>query len=176
MMVHDTIVRTSAYGTSVAMYSSDMKYRYLLSRTWNGQRPHLCWLMLNPSTATEEVNDPTVERCERRTRSDDTYGGMIVLNLYAYRATDPRELWNVSDPVGPYNDSTIEINLRGNSFVVCAWGANAKSERSAKVRDVLRVLVNRNKLTCYHLGLSRNGTPRHPLYIPYSTKPELWIP
>lgn len=168
--------RTSKDGKSFAMYSHDMRHRYILSRTWNSQQPHLCWLMLNPSTATEEANDPTVERCERRTRNDSRFGGILVLNLYAFRATAPRELWSAADPIGTYNDMTIEANIAENGHVVCAWGTNARAERSSSVRHLLRRLYRDRGVACYHLGLCKTGDPKHPLYIPYATPLTPWTP
>jgi len=156
---------------SGALFSKDRLYRYKLWRRWS-DGPTLCWLMLNPSSADEISNDPTVERCERRTRQMG-YGQIVVLNIYAYRATDPAELWKVADPVGPMNDGTILIQANLAGRVVCAWGNNSEPERAAAVVAMLRAKL---KIELFHLGLTGAGQPKHPLYVPYSIKPTPWAP
>lgn len=90
---------------SEAVYSDCQTYRYALTWQW-APGPRLLWVMLNPSTASELVNDPTVERCERRARALG-FGGFRVVNLFALRATDPRALRLADDPVGPGNDPAL---------------------------------------------------------------------
>ena len=91
---------------STALYSDCLSYRYSLRRVWdlNGKRVH--FVMLNPSTATEVQNDPTVERCERRARALG-YGAFCVTNIFAWRETDPKKMRAVPDPIGAYNDEAI---------------------------------------------------------------------
>lgn len=91
---------------SVANYSDCEKYRYDLTRVWDENGKRVMFLMLNPSTATEVQNDPTVERCERRARTLG-YGAFRVCNIFAYRATDPKVMRSAADPVGPENDQAI---------------------------------------------------------------------
>ena len=101
-------------------------YRYALERRWDHMRPYLVMVMLNPSTADAVRDDPTIRRCvgfAKKARA----GGLLVLNLFAYRATDPRELREAADPVGPENDEIIKRHLDGMSLyegtkVVAAWG------------------------------------------------------
>ena len=154
---------------STALYSPDNRYRYALTRDWAlGQR--VLFVMLNPSTATEMQNDPTVERCERRARALG-FGGFAVANIFAFRATDPRVMRAASDPVGPANDATILELASSANQIICAWGSHgAHLDRGAKVEALLR--VTRNDL--YHLGLTKAGQPRHPLYIGYAQQPRLW--
>ena len=97
---------------SVAIYSDCESYRYSLTRVWDETGGKVHFVMLNPSTATEVQNDPTVERCERRARALG-YGAFRVTNIFAWRDTDPKQMRVARDPIGPANDAAIlEINLR----------------------------------------------------------------
>jgi hypothetical protein len=126
--------------------------------------------MLNPSTATERQNDPTVERCERRARALG-FGGFQVANIFAFRATDPRRMRAAPDPVGPDNDAAIrEAAIRADR-IICAWGGHgAHLDRGRAVERMLRATGR----PLHALGLTRDGQPRHPLYIGYACQPELW--
>ncbi|MBW0158516.1 DUF1643 domain-containing protein [Sedimentimonas flavescens] len=159
---------------SVAVYSDCEKYRYLLTRIWQEGAPKALFIMLNPSTATEVQNDPTVERCERRARALG-FGGFRVTNIFAYRATDPKVMRAQPDPVGPGNDAAIRESLDWASGagdrVICAWGSHgAHLERGAAVERLLRV----SGRDLHHLGLTKSGAPKHPLYIGYDRQPEPW--
>lgn len=145
-------------------------YRYNLWRLWD-DRPHAVFIMLNPSTADASEDDPTIRRCMGFARSWG-YGGICVVNLFAYRSTDPRALASVPDPVGPRNDQQIDATLGGADLVVAAWGAHGTlGARSATVR----ALVEKHR-PLYHLGLTKNGSPRHPLYLRSDTQPTRWTP
>lgn len=153
---------------SGAMFSACRRYRYSLWREWLTGAGTVNFLMLNPSTADEVDNDPTVERCERRAR-DWGFARLIVTNLFAFRATFPREMMAAEDPVGPENDAAILDAACGASRIVCAWGEDgAHQGRSAAVRRLLR-----GRPLCA-LRVNRSGEPAHPLYLPYSLKPEPW--
>lgn len=154
---------------SVATYSDCERYRYALTRVWgDGQR--VLFVMLNPSTATEIQNDPTVERCERRSRALG-FGAFRVCNIFAYRATDPRDMRAQDDPVGPLNDTAILEGIDWADEVVAAWGTHGEHlGRGPKVEALLRGAGAMPK----HLGLSKAGHPKHPLYIGYSVQPEVW--
>lgn len=156
--------------TSTATFSPCRKYRYTLERVWAPELPLINWLMLNPSTADEVANDPTVERCERRARMWN-YGGLIVTNLFAWRATDPRELRKVSDPIGRDNDEAIVESTHRAQLIVCGWGKDgALLGRGAAVRRRLHMFT-----TLHYLKLSETtGEPWHPLYLSYSLKPVPW--
>jgi len=156
---------------SVAVYSDCLAYRYSLIRVWDMTGPRVVFVMLNPSTATEVQNDPTVERCERRARALG-FGGFAVANIFAFRATDPRVMRAVGDPVGPGNDAAI-LSLAGwaGGAVVCAWGTHgAHLGRGVAVEAMLRGAGHRLR----HLGLTLGGAPKHPLYIGYDRQPEVW--
>ena len=121
------ITRTHLKGDaeSEAVYSPCESYRYLLTRVWDAQGPKALFVMLNPSTATEAQNDPTVERCERRSRALG-FGAFRVTNIFAFRATDPRVMRAQADPVGPENDAAIRDSaLRWADRIICAWCAFA---------------------------------------------------
>ncbi len=166
------ITRTHTKGDapSVANYSDCKKYRYDLTRVWDPEGRKVLFVMLNPSTATEVQNDPTVERCERRARALG-FGAFRVCNIFAYRATDPKDMRAQADPVGPLNDAAIREGVDWADEVVAAWGAHGEHlERGAAVEALLRETGTRPK----HLGLTKAGHPKHPLYIGYSVQPEAW--
>ena len=105
---------------SVAVYSDCERYRYALTRVWEPQGRRLSFVMLNPSTATEVQNDPTVERCERRARALG-FGGFRVTNIFAWRDTDPRKMRAALDPIGPDNDAAILEACQWGDQVIAAW-------------------------------------------------------
>ena len=155
---------------SVAVYSDCERYRYTLTRRWDITGGKVLFVMLNPSTATEVQNDPTVERCERRARALG-FGAFRVCNIFAFRATDPRVMRSQEDPVGPSNDAAIAESAGWADQVVCAWGTHgAYLARGAEVEALLRATGK----PLWHLGLSKDGHPKHPLYIAYAHPPQVW--
>lgn len=161
---------------SDAVYSPCERYRYTLTRTWDPDGGRALFVMLNPSTATELKNDPTVERCERRARTLG-FGAFRVCNIFAYRATDPRVMRAAADPVGPGNDAAIDDSARrwircdSRDRIICAWGTHgAFMDRGPQVERLLRATGR----PLHTLGLTRAGHPRHPLYIAYERQPEPW--
>jgi hypothetical protein len=150
-----------------ALLSPDRIYRYSLWRKWDADLQPLHFIMLNPSTADAEVDDPTIRRCMGFARREG-YGGIRVLNLYALRATDPRQLREYAgDPVGPNNDIHL-LNFAINAAVdgdpiVAAWGTNASPVRVAEVLQILHAVAD---LRILSLGTTIHGHPRHPLYVP----------
>lgn len=155
---------------SVAVYSDCEKYRYLLTRVWDEGGRKALFVMLNPSTATEIQNDPTVERCERRARTLG-FGAFRVTNIFAWRDTDPRAMKRATDPIGPENDWAISDGAKWADQVICAWGAHGEHlDRGLAVEKLLRA----TNQPLYHLGLTKAGHPKHPLYIGYSEQPRLW--
>jgi len=166
------ITRTHTKGDapSTAIYSDCEKYRYSLTRIWDPQGRKALFVMLNPSTATEVQNDPTVERCERRARALG-FGAFQVTNIFAWRDTDPRKMRAAADPVGPENDTAILDGVRWADQVIAAWGTHgAHLERGPSVEQLLRG----TKQPLFHLGLTKDGHPKHPLYIAYTQQPEPW--
>lgn len=155
---------------SVAVYSDCEAYRYSLTRVWDETGEKGLFIMLNPSTATEVQNDPTVERCERRSRALG-YGAFRVLNIFAYRATDPRDMRRAEDPVGPENDAALLQGLDWADRVICAWGTHG--EHLGRGPEVAALLKGTGR-ELLHLGLSKAGHPKHPLYIGYKVQPQVW--
>ena len=155
---------------SIAVYSDCEKYRYSLTRIWDNQGRKALFIMLNPSTATEVQNDPTVERCERRARALG-FGGFRVTNIFAWRDTDPKKMRAATDPIGPHNDAAILDSCPWADQILCAWGAHgAHRERGKSIESSLR----NTELPLHHLGLTKAGHPKHPLYISYAQQPMPW--
>ncbi|MCC5999966.1 MAG: DUF1643 domain-containing protein [Pararhodobacter sp.] len=155
---------------STALYSPCLTYRYALTRVWDAGAGRVLFVMLNPSTATEVQNDPTVERCERRARALG-FGAFMVCNIFAFRATDPRVMRAQADPVGPDNDAAIARGADWAQQIVCAWGTHgAHRGRGPAVEQLLRGTGR----PLFHLGLSQAGHPKHPLYIGYAQTPLPW--
>ena len=151
---------------STAFYSDCATYRYGLTRRW-ADGPCLLYVMLNPSTATEERNDPTIERCQRRAVALG-FGAMRIANLFGYRATLPADLRRATEPVGPENDALLQDWSRSSDMTLAAWGVHgALLGRAIAVAGLLEGDVR-------HLGLTRDGHPRHPLYVSYRTHPTPW--
>lgn len=145
-----------------AVVSDDGQYRYLLTRIWGDPLNLVTWIMLNPSTADANIDDPTIRRCIGFARHWG-YDGIRVANLYAYRATDPKALWATNHPVGWLNDLYLALALESahqyDTPVVAAWGANAKPDRIAQFLE----LPNAERTQA--LGVTKDGQPRHPLYL-----------
>ena len=144
-----------------AVISDCRRYRYLLERYW-ADAPALPFVMLNPSTADAEVDDSTIRRCMAFAKREGG-GGIIVANLYAYRATDPASLWARSDPYGPENDHYLTDVARFAAQtgvpLVCAWGTHGGRNN----RPIVLMQQAGAKLAC--LGRTKDGHPRHPLYV-----------
>lgn len=151
---------------SSAEISRDGVYRYRLLRRWEREGEVLRWIMLNPSTADASLDDPTIRRCMGFAR-DWGYSGIVVHNLYALRATDPRELRSHPDPVGPVNDSYI---AGWRVPTICAWGAHANDGRPGRATQVLS-LLHRIDVVPMCLGRTKAGHPKHPLYLPKTAEP-----
>jgi hypothetical protein len=141
-----------------ATFSRDRRYRYRLWRRWDRTRPLVAFVMLNPSTADARHDDPTIRRCLGFARRWG-YGGIEVVNLFAYRATNPTALRKVRDPVGRGNARHIQSALARAALVVLAWGADTQSSRHVSV------------VRAHCLGLTRAGQPRHPLYLRRDVRP-----
>lgn len=160
-------------GTSSAVFSPCRRYRYVLWRCWNVDAPAAIFVGLNPSTADETEDDPTIRKCMGFARKWG-FGELVMLNLFAWRATDPRSLKSTVDPVGPDNDAQIVRQVQGRMLrrVVAAWGVGgALHGRGAVVRLNLQSLLYGQ---LQHLGLTKAGHPRHPLYLPYETALQGW--
>lgn len=142
-------------------------YRYTLTRTWDSSAEPLVFILLNPSTADASQDDPTIRRCIGFAKRW-AFGGIVVVNLYAYRATKPRDMFAADDPVGPDNDRIIAQVVEGKT-VVAAWGANARRERFG---EVLELIPGTARLLA--LQITKKGHPRHPLYVLGEAQPVPW--
>lgn len=150
---------------SVAIFSKDEQYRYFLRRTWNKNSRNVVFVMLNPSTATELKNDPTVERCQRRAR-ELGYGSFTIVNIFALRSTDPKALYVHDNPVGLFNDQLIVGAARDAHQVICGWGNHGiLHQRGAQVMELIREIPK----TVFAFKITKSGQPQHPLYISYAT-------
>jgi len=150
-----------------ATFSSCGLYRYKLWRIWDDLQPYCMFLMLNPSTADENKNDPTVERCQRYATKWG-YGGLHVCNIFAYRSTDPKGLLIPKDPVGPKNNEAIFDVASEAGIVVCAWGNHGLLNNRS---DQIRKLLANKKLHCLKINKS-TGQPGHPLYLKKDLTPQ----
>jgi hypothetical protein len=175
-MTYDRFSEPRADVRKDALISPCGLYRYWLSREWDPGAEKLAFIMLNPSTADAEVDDPTIRRCMAFARRDG-FGGIVVANLFAFRATDPAALKTAADPVGPDNDIGLRLNLltspiRAADLVVAAWGANCRI-RGERDKAVRRMAAD-GGVTLHHLGLTKDGHPKHPLYIKGDQPLERW--
>lgn len=159
-----------------AVISECGRYRYQLKRRSSVENPiagFAVFCMLNPSTADADVDDPTIRRCRAFAHRWDC-AGLLVVNLYALRATDPRELRRAgyAAAVGPENDDWLRDAASRARDVVCAWGTNADLERVRQAVAIFRGAGAR--LWC--LGTTKDGHPRHPLYVRGDAKAIEWTP
>lgn len=157
---------------SGAFLSEDGKYRYSLWRTWDDNLPSVTWIMLNPSTADALNNDPTIRKCMSFAKSWG-YGGIHVVNIFAYRATDPKELAKLDyfEACGP--EANDYVFRPGADMRIAAWGVHGKlHDRGALVRDMYR----ETGVPLHVLKLTKDGHPSHPLFLKGDLKPVLWTP
>jgi hypothetical protein len=161
-------ILTSASG---ATFSACRRWRYLLWRCWDESRPVANFLMLNPSTADEQQLDPSCNRA-RDYAVRWGYGALIVTNLFAWRATDPRVMTLAQDPVGRSNNQAILRTARQSALVVCAWGNHGSHlNRAATVVANLRGA----KVPLHALKINAVGQPSHPLYLPAKLTAARWL-
>jgi hypothetical protein len=148
-----------------AVISDCGKYRYLLRRTWDAKKPRALLVMLNPSTADAKRDDPTIKSCVRLL-SALHYGSMEVVNLFAWRATEPDELYHTANTIGPNNDGGIGAAVNRCDVVICAWGAHPVAEKRA--REIIS-LIQSHRPAVFCFGKTKSGAPKHPLYIKTGT-------
>lgn len=160
------------------VFSDCENYRYTLERNWVTHPTRYCmFLMLNPSTADEVKNDPTITRCADYAKRWG-YEGLYVGNLYALRTPHPTVLWYrqrvpEDDIVGPENDMWLRKLARKSELIVAAWGTQAEPSR---VKHVWTLLNLTRKTNLHYLKLCANGMPSHPLYLQKSLTPKIWSP
>ena len=173
--------------TRSAVLSPCGTYRYALRREW-GPGGIVAFVLLNPSTADDVHDDPTVRRCVGFARALGA-GGVSLVNLFAFRATDPADLWAYPGPVtgpcgdhfivGAANDGYIVKEVRSADTVICAWGAPTcpKAMRAfvhRRAREVSGMLVGEG-VALHALRRTAKGWPGHPLYLPGDLRPVPWV-
>ena len=157
--------------TGGATFSQCMQYRYKLWRKFKEGADTVLFIMLNPSTADEMKNDPTVERCERRAKSMK-FAEMVVCNIFALRSTSPKALSNIDfSPVGEDNDNAILTEASKAKLVICAWGTHGKINGRGKY---VRSILLSNSVDLHVLATSKSGEPKHPLYLRNDLQPIPW--
>ncbi|MES2737248.1 MAG: DUF1643 domain-containing protein [Verrucomicrobiota bacterium] len=153
---------------STAVLSSCRLYRYELWRRWDASKPHVLFIGLNPSTADETTDDPTIRKCVTYAKTWG-YGALCMANLFAWRATDPDEMKIVSDPIGPENDATLVRLSKEAPLTVVAWGNHGTHlSRSASVLGML------GNVHCLHR--TKEDQPGHPLFLSANLAPVLFSP
>lgn len=155
-----------------AVISDCGKYRYLLRRTWDHDRQRALFIMLNPSTADADIDDPTIRSCIRLCRSWG-YGSFEVVNLFAWRATEPDALPDPEIAIGPRNNDSILGAAGRCDSIICAWGAHPKATwRGPAVWECVE--TQRPAMFC--LGQNKDKSPKHPLYIKTGTPLQVYRP
>lgn len=148
---------------SGARVSACCKYRYRLWRTWDETKQPIVYIMLNPSVADEVQSDATITRCIRRAENLGA-GGIIVMNLFAWITPYRNEIYGVADPVGPDTDAEVIEACRGALHVICGWG----NEGVHRGRDrQMLALLRANSICPKAVGINKDGSPKHPLYVAY---------
>lgn len=139
-------------------------YRYRLDRIWNDSKPRVLFILFNPSTADEWDDDPTLRRCMAFAQAWG-YGGLCIINLFSLRTPDPTVLRGHARPKGPDHERVFQAALMDHKDVVCAWGLQGGPISRHFSPGTHRI---------FHLGLNRDGSPKHPLYLPSTTSLVEW--
>jgi len=148
------------------------EYRYRLSRTWDGAKPFALFVLMNPSTADPNSDDPTVAKCCRFAQAWG-YGGIVVANTFAYRCTDQKRLLEIADPIGAENDKHIIETAKKAAIVVFAYGEPHRALRD-RGPALAKLLIEKAHVRPHVLSLGKKGTPKHPLYLKETLKPVVW--
>lgn len=171
-----------------AIFNKERTHRYSLVRefpkAWGGTKGSALWIMLNPSTADENILDPTIRRCVRFSKHWG-FSRMVVCNVFSYRATKPKDLESAlrarmrasidEREVWHANEAAIKVEMLNAERVVVAWGVHANKlvEGSRMIAEIIQFAKRRNtKLWC--LGTNADGSPKHPLYLAETTKCFEW--
>lgn len=144
-----------------AIFSKDRKYRYVLWRIWDENKPMIMFIGLNPSTANEHSDDPTIMKV-KKFAFNWGYGGIYMLNLFTYVTAYPEELMKSEDPLGPADYYLLEYAKKSNR-IIFAWGNFKEAKQRAK--EVFKMFSG------YMLIQNKDGSPRHPLYVPGNIEP-----
>ena len=153
------------------IFSRCLKYRFSFKREWDKSKKKILYILLNPSTATELKNDPTITRIERHSKILKM-GSFTVCNLFALREKNPKLLKKHKYPLGKENDSFIEKYSLEAEIIVCAWGNEGEyMNQSEKIKNLLLTMNHQ----AYVFGLTKKGNPKHPLYLSYKTSLTRWF-
>lgn len=154
------MARTAHYCNNGAVFDKTNIYRYTLWLVWYPDHPQITFIMLNPSTADAQRNDPTISRCIAFAQCWG-FGALEVVNLFAYKAIYPRDLLKAANPIGEENDRFILQALSRSSRIVAAWGT--KGTLLDRDKQIIQLLARWQNVHC--LGATKDGHPRHPLYV-----------
>jgi hypothetical protein len=172
----ELLTKTNPLNTRSAVFSACQTYRYRLQEVWgspglNGGDPCQTFLMLNPSTADEMADDPTVARCHKRALTSG-FARFEVINLFALRSTDPAALYKHANPIGPDNNTAIlqcaQSTLASGGQLICAWGNHGQFKQRA---DDVMAMLRAAGIPLHALKTNKNGSPAHPLYLPEGLAP-----
>lgn len=153
-----------------AILSQDWLHRFQLLRVWDTEKPKVAFIGLNPSTADANNDDPTIRRCIRFAK-DWGYGGIIMVNLFSFRATSPADMKAHHEPNREENVNFILSAAHDARVVICAWGANGDY---LKQNEWIKKLLRDRDIPMGCLGKTKDGHPRHPLYIKADKLPEIF--
>lgn len=156
------------FSESTAELSEDKRYRYKLTRIWDKSKKMVCFVGLNPSTADEAENDPTVWKLVRSADSWG-YGGIVIVNLFAVRTPSPQQMLREEEPIGVKNDETLRAAADNAAYdkVIAVWGDDGgHKNRGSEVKKLFRQL--------WMLEVSQSGNPRHPRFLPRDVRPKIW--
>lgn len=151
------------------------KYRYTLTRIWDKSRGKVVFILLNPSTADAIEDDPTLKKCIGFAKRWG-YGSLEVVNLFAYRATEPEDLKQADDPIGIENDLYIKKAVNNTDLIILGWGNNCEMwgryhHFSQRHKQVLNLIID---FKSYYLVITKEGHPKHPLYVGYDIRPTIF--
>lgn len=151
-----------------AVISDCQQYRYQLKRQWDAKKDLVLFIGLNPSIADAKIDDPTIRRCIGFSEREN-YGGFIMANLFAYRATSPNDMKNYNTPIGNLNNYWLEQSIKDCKWVIVCWGTHGShQERHIAVNELLRNHLDTVPILCF--GKTKSGQPKHPLYLSSNCK------
>lgn len=149
-----------------ATFDESGTYRYRLDRRWDDVGRNVAFVMLNPSTADAFVEDNTIRRCIGFAK-ELGFASLTVVNLFAFRATDPKQLKKAADPVGDRNDFYIRQAMKESHAVICAWGVHGAL--FGRDKEVAPIIIESCE-NVWVFGVTKKGFPKHPLYLPKDAK------
>lgn len=156
-----------------AIFSDDRMYRYILTRTWDTTKPYIIFVGLNPSTADETEDDNTIKKLVRYSKRWG-YGGIIMTNIFAFRATQPKDMKKAEDPIGPDNDRYLcnIISSGQATTVVAMWGNHGVyKQRGERVKQLLNEMEFKGYINLKCFEISKQGQPKHPLFLSETLDP-----